>query len=402
MITKPLNDILAAVGGAIAGDVGAVLNPYGFTQNQRFIFEGDSLTAGTSSTPWPNAFLALPWAIATGASGANVATGGHHLTELEADFSTQVYPQRPALNNNRLTTAVIWIGANDYIDMGNTGGLADLPAWFTRLSAYWTNCKNAGFRVIAVTIMRRADQGGDVHESVRIAANKLILASAIPDIIIDASGLFQNPEDTNLFNVDKVHLKDSGNRLFAKVVQAACVNQIASPAIMPLDYVYALQDSTFRGEVNLSKGLKFGTEARFRSMAGRLEVVTGDAGTFYPLYAQNLYAVNQVQCEIAANKGFTFGNAARLRWDNAYVECVNNDNSGFHPFRAGIIWATVSIKNQGPVNFAGFTVATLPAGTLGDMVYVTDAVAPTYNGALTGGGTVKVPVFHNGTAWVSH
>lgn len=49
-----------------------------------------------------------------------------------------------------------------------------------------------------------------------------------------------------------------------------------------------------------------------------------------------------------------------------------------------------------------YTVATLPTGTVGDLAYVTDAVAPTYLGALTGGGTVKVPVFYNGTAWVSH
>jgi len=34
--------------------------------------------------------------------------------------------------------------------------------------------------------------------------------------------------------------------------------------------------------------------------------------------------------------------------------------------------------------------------------YVTDAVAPTYLGALTGGGTVVTPVFYNGTAWVAH
>lgn len=53
------------------------------------------------------------------------------------------------------------------------------------------------------------------------------------------------------------------------------------------------------------------------------------------------------------------------------------------------------------ITLRGFTVATLPAGTEGDRAYVTDASAPTYNGALTGGGTVKVPVFFNGAAWVS-
>jgi hypothetical protein len=49
----------------------------------------------------------------------------------------------------------------------------------------------------------------------------------------------------------------------------------------------------------------------------------------------------------------------------------------------------------------GYTVATLPAGVIGMRAYVTDATAPTYLGALTGGGAVKCPVFHNGTAWIS-
>lgn len=49
-----------------------------------------------------------------------------------------------------------------------------------------------------------------------------------------------------------------------------------------------------------------------------------------------------------------------------------------------------------------YTVATLPTGILGDTAHVTDAVSPTYLGALTGGGSVVCPVFFNGTIWVSH
>jgi hypothetical protein len=54
-----------------------------------------------------------------------------------------------------------------------------------------------------------------------------------------------------------------------------------------------------------------------------------------------------------------------------------------------------------PIIGTGFTVATLPAGTIGMRTYVTDAVAPTFLGALTGGGAIKAPVFYNGTAWVA-
>ena len=51
---------------------------------------------------------------------------------------------------------------------------------------------------------------------------------------------------------------------------------------------------------------------------------------------------------------------------------------------------------------AGFTVATLPtAGTVGRRAYVTDATAPTFGGTLVGSGSVVIPVFDNGSAWVS-
>jgi hypothetical protein len=54
-----------------------------------------------------------------------------------------------------------------------------------------------------------------------------------------------------------------------------------------------------------------------------------------------------------------------------------------------------------PIIGTGYTVATLPAGTIGMRTYVTDALAPTFLGALTGGGAIKAPVFYNGTAWVA-
>lgn len=61
----------------------------------------------------------------------------------------------------------------------------------------------------------------------------------------------------------------------------------------------------------------------------------------------------------------------------------------------GTISSTTTIKT------GGYTVGTLPAGVTGDRAYVTDATAPTYLGALTGGGAVVCPVFKNASAWVS-
>lgn len=55
-----------------------------------------------------------------------------------------------------------------------------------------------------------------------------------------------------------------------------------------------------------------------------------------------------------------------------------------------------------PTNLKGYTVATLPIGVIGDICYVTDALAPAYLTAIVGGGAVVTPVFFDGVAWVAH
>jgi hypothetical protein len=61
---------------------------------------------------------------------------------------------------------------------------------------------------------------------------------------------------------------------------------------------------------------------------------------------------------------------------------------------ATTVTATATIKT------GGYTVATLPAGTVGARAYVTDATSCTLNGTLTGSGSTFCPVIYNGTAWV--
>lgn len=73
---------------------------------------------------------------------------------------------------------------------------------------------------------------------------------------------------------------------------------------------------------------------------------------------------------------------------------------------AGTLTTRVAISGTAitaslPIVLKSYTVSTLPTGVEGMRAYVTDATAPTYLGALTGGGAVKCPVFYNGSAWVS-
>ena len=54
-----------------------------------------------------------------------------------------------------------------------------------------------------------------------------------------------------------------------------------------------------------------------------------------------------------------------------------------------------------PVQIArGYTVSTLPTGVVGQRAYVTDAASPSFGAAVSGGGSVVIPVFRNATAWI--
>ena len=89
--------------------------------------------------------------------------------------------------------------------------------------------------------------------------------------------------------------------------------------------------------------------------------------------------------------GGTTSSFPSLKRSATALQCRLADDTAFAPLEASTIGTSTA-----------YTVATLPAaGTAGRRAYVTDATAPTFLGALTGGGAVKCPVFDDGTAWVA-
>lgn len=97
------------------------------------------------------------------------------------------------------------------------------------------------------------------------------------------------------------------------------------------------------------------------------------------------------------------------QYDGHVVTLRQNDgiwlqiNSGYN--NNGIAFRTGQSASWGAWQYLTnrqFTVATLPSSAnAGESAYVTDATAPTYLGALTGGGSVYCRVFRNATGWVS-
>lgn len=76
--------------------------------------------------------------------------------------------------------------------------------------------------------------------------------------------------------------------------------------------------------------------------------------------------------------------------------------------RKGVAKAAIVLKGTDLVRWSAegnYEVATLPpcnAGTINALTVVTDALAPTYNAALKGGGTERILAFCNGTQWRAH
>jgi hypothetical protein len=69
-----------------------------------------------------------------------------------------------------------------------------------------------------------------------------------------------------------------------------------------------------------------------------------------------------------------------------------------------VVYTGILVPGIKDVALNSYTVAQLPAASAaltGARAYVSDATAPTFLGALTGGGAVVCPVFCNGAAWVS-
>ncbi|MBV8807962.1 MAG: hypothetical protein JO033_04755 [Acidobacteriaceae bacterium] len=91
------------------------------------------------------------------------------------------------------------------------------------------------------------------------------------------------------------------------------------------------------------------------------------------------------------------------------AKCSQGTNAAAGSFDTLVFASTTdTLANKtlsSPVIGPASTVASLPtcnAGAQDQIRIVTDANAPTYNATVAGGGAVRIPVYCNGSNWVSH
>lgn len=86
---------------------------------------------------------------------------------------------------------------------------------------------------------------------------------------------------------------------------------------------------------------------------------------------------------------------------NHYGTLILSSRSAVGGFVEALRCTGAITTHNGPVTLKGYTVATLPAGVQGHLVFCTDLLAPGFLVAAVGGGAVVGPVFYNGAAWVA-
>jgi len=87
-----------------------------------------------------------------------------------------------------------------------------------------------------------------------------------------------------------------------------------------------------------------------------------------------------------------------IRANAGNLEVVNN---AYNSILFGIA-DNGTVTTNGGVILKSYTVATLPTPVTNMVVVVTDALAPTYNATVTGGGGERIMVLWNGSAWKCH
>jgi len=120
---------------------------------------------------------------------------------------------------------------------------------------------------------------------------------------------------------------------------------------------------------------------------------TGTSDSFISRQLMRIFADWQTSADATRKARTTF--YVNDTAEREYLKATSNGTG------ADVAFNGASYTFAVPVNFAGYTVATLPAGTVGMRAYVTDALAPTFLTALVGGGAVTCPAFYNGAAWVA-
>ena len=124
----------------------------------------------------------------------------------------------------------------------------------------------------------------------------------------------------------------------------------------------------------------------------------------------NIFSIGNIYCNYMTN--YASANNAQLYLSNSGTSITRNVADANPALIVNSVLGTgiiLDVKLNGTSKFSAnyygittqtaMTVASLPAGSVGQRSFVTNALAPAFGVAVAGGGAVGVPVYHDGTSW---
>ena len=213
----------------------------------------------------------------------NVGARGETISTMSGQAASQVDGKRDEMKRN---ITVFAAGTNDLSAIAVGGPQRDAIQVYTDYATYCTNRRNAGSKVVAVTILDRNDQGAyqstfdNKRDSVNtyLRANWRSFADALADV--DADPRLDDASDaTHFYTGDQVHLEDTGCYVYAEVVRNAIrtITDVASSFTNPMT---TAGDMIIGGVNGKPTRLAGGTNAYVLTMSGGVPTWTASGGGY--------------------------------------------------------------------------------------------------------------------------
>jgi lysophospholipase L1-like esterase len=276
-----------------------------------YIFDGDSLTAGSGASDeahrWPNVFMSAR----PGVLWTNYAVAGAGINSILADAVEQV---DPTYAGNPQAVVMCWIGAN------NQSG--DMNTIYNSIVSYHQGRRAAGHKTMAFTVLPRGDAvtyGGTtaVWDANRMTLNGMIRAgwASWADGLVDvaADGRLQNFNNATYFGADLVHLKDAGYAVIAALAGGAAP-QAQSNLLSNYDFEAGAGDTFTNWSKSVGTGGTIEQETTLVNGGARaIKLTQGSAGSVYLYQVKTLIPERKYRLT-AYGRGNGSVNSAKIRF----------------------------------------------------------------------------------------
>jgi lysophospholipase L1-like esterase len=182
----------------------------------RIMTEGESTTAGTSTwayNAWPERLVRLPNWVGSGIM-VNQATGSQTIANIASQYTAQIFPFRPGQGGITEAWLIVMIGIAD------AGANRTAAQMIADVESYITTANGHGFTTVLCTTMYNSSYTAGQKQAI-LDLNIAIMASTVPDHVVDTVSAIGQPDIVPANYADAVHPNGTGYDAIAGAINSA-------------------------------------------------------------------------------------------------------------------------------------------------------------------------------------